>query len=276
MTREVQKTSERQTLDVVLAALGVHPEREPEAGETPDFILSLSDRRVGVEITMYRSADIVDGGHGRRQVESEWDKLQAASQTYCATRPELRDINVILMLSGSVPPRWQHLDFIKEVADFITAHRHELGSQDVKFWPPTISTPLMVKYLRLLCLRVDRFAVWTSSLTAGFVATPATSTVADIVAEKSAKNFRPVDELWLAIQCSTRISETLLPIEANDFDMIQALDGFRFSRIFVLTYLGVYQWKAGEGWRKLTGEADQQFPAAAAPASSRRRMAPQP
>ena len=72
----------------------------------------------------------------------------------------------------------------------------------------------MVEYLQVLYLRVDRYAVWHSNLTAGFVATPATSTVADIVAGKSTKNFRPADELWLALQCSTRISETLLPIGA--------------------------------------------------------------
>jgi hypothetical protein len=158
--------------------------------------------------------------------------------------------------SGAIPPRRQHVEFIKEVADFIVAHRHELGSEDVDYWPPTISTPLMLKYLQVLYLRVDQYPTWHCNLAAGFVATPATSTLADIVADKSAKKFRPADELWLAIQCSARISETLLPIETNDFDMVPALDGFRFSRVFVLTYLGVYQWKVGEGWRKLTGEPD--------------------
>jgi hypothetical protein len=202
-------------------------------------------------------------GRRRRQVESEWDKLQAAARAFCSTRPELRDINVGLMFSGPAPPRRLHADFIKEVAVFIATHRHELRSEDVDYWPPTISTPLMVEYLQVLYLRVDRYAVWYSNLTAGFVATPATSAVADIVADKSARNFRPADELWLAIQCSTRISETLLPIETNDFDMVPALDGFRFSRVFVLTYLGVYEWKVGEGWHKLTGDPDRQFSGAA-------------
>jgi len=224
---------------------------------------------------MYSSDDTVNGEHSRRQVESEWDKLQAAAKAYCATRPELRDINVGLIFSGSVPPRRQHVNFIKEIADFITAHRHELRSEDVAYWATTISTPLMVDYLKVLYLRIDCYAVWHSSLAAGFVATPASSTVADIVAAKSARNFRLVDELWLAIQCSTRISETLLPIGADDFDMVPALDRFRFSRVFVLTYLGVYQWKTGEGWRKLTGEADQQFPAADGPADGDQRAAPQ-
>lgn len=262
MTREAQKVIERRTLDVLLASLGLRPDQEPEAGETPDFMVSLAGRLIGVEITMYSSTDTVDGGHRRRQVESEWDKLQAAAKAFCSTRPELRDINVGLMFSGPVPPRRQHADFIKEVTDFIAAHRHELRSDEVEYWPPTLSTLLMVEYLQVLYLRVDQHAVWHSNLTAGFVATPATSTVADIVAGKSTKNFRPANELWLAIQCSTRISETLLPI-GDDFDMFPALDGFRFSRVFVMTYLGAYQWKAGEGWSKLIGEPDRQFSKAA-------------
>ena len=74
---------------------------------------------------------------------------------------------------------------------------------------------------------------WHTNLAAGFVATPATSTVADIVVAKSGKQFRPTDELWLAIQCSALISETLLPIEGvADFDSVPPLDGFLFSRVF--------------------------------------------
>ena len=261
MTREVQKTSERQTLDVVLQALGLRPDQEPQASETPDFTVSLAGRQIGVEVTMYSSTDTVVGGHHRRQVESEWDKLLAAARAYCWTQPELHDINVGLMFSGPVPPRRLHVDFIKEVSGFISAHRHELGLRDVEYRPPIISTPLMVEYLQVLYLRVDRYAVWHSNLTGGFVATPATCTVKDIVAEKDTKNFRPADERWLAIQCSARISETLLPIGANDFDMVPPLDGFRFSRVFVLTFLGVFQWKAGEGWRRLTGEPDAQLSA---------------
>ena len=37
MTREAQKVIERRTLDVLLASLGLRPDQEPEAGETPDF-----------------------------------------------------------------------------------------------------------------------------------------------------------------------------------------------------------------------------------------------
>jgi hypothetical protein len=263
MTREAQKAIERRTLDVLLASLGLRPDREAEAGEAPDFIVSLSEQRVGIEITMYSSTDTVDGGHRRRQVESEWDKLQAAARAFCSTRPVLRDINVGLMFSGPVPPRRLHADFMEEIAAFISAHRHELRSDDIDYWPPSFSTPLMSTYLQTLYLRAGPFSEWHSNLAAGFVATPATSTVAEIVAGKSGRQFRQADELWLAIQCSTRISETLLPIGSTDFDSIPPLHDFRFSRVFVMTFLGVYQWKRGEGWCKLTGEPDQQFSPAA-------------
>lgn len=206
---------------------------------------------------MYSSADLVAGGHRRRAVENEWDKLLAAARAYCSTRPDLQDINVGLMFSGPVPPRRLHVDFIKEVADFIKAHRHELRSEDVDCWPQIIAKPLMVEYLQVLHLRVDQYAVWHSNLTGGFVATPATCTVADIVADKNTRNFRAADELWLAIQCSTRISETLLPIGANDFDIVPPLDGFRFSRSVCADLPGVFEWKAGKGWRKLIGEPEE-------------------
>jgi hypothetical protein len=259
MTREVQKVVERQTLDVLLASLGLRLDQEPEASETPDFMVSLSGQRIGVEITMYSSRDTVDGGRGRRQVESEWEKLRLASEAFRAARPELRDVNVNLMFGGPVPPQRQHADFMEEIAAFVGAHRHELRSDDIDYWPPSFSAPLMSTYLQTLYLRAGPFAEWHSNLAAGFVATPATSTIAEIVAGKSGRQFRRADELWLAIQCSTRISETLLPVGTTDFDSIPPLDDYRFSRVFVMTFLGVHQWKKGEGWRKLTGEPDQQF-----------------
>jgi hypothetical protein len=220
MTREAQKTAERQTLAMLLAALGLPPDQQPEAGEAPDFVVSLSGHRIGIEITMYSSTDTVDGRYERRQVEGEWDKLRSAARAFCATRPDLRDINIILFFCGALPPQPQHIAFIEEIAAFVAIHRHELRleehaprSKEIEYWPQNFSTPLMAAYLQMLCIRVDRFADWTSNITAGFVATPATSTIAEIVADKSAKQFQPVDEVWLAIQCSTRISEMLLPIE---------------------------------------------------------------
>jgi hypothetical protein len=105
MTRPNQKRSERETLHALLAALDLRPDQEPEEGEAPDFTMAVAGRRIGIEITMYQSGDTVEDGRGRRQVESEWDRLKAAADAFRRDRPELVDVNVGLMFHGSVPPR---------------------------------------------------------------------------------------------------------------------------------------------------------------------------
>jgi hypothetical protein len=257
MTRPNQKASERQTLDRVLNALGLRPDAEPVEGETPDFMVTLSGRRVGVEVTMYRSADVVEGGVERRQAEAEWAKLLSASHAFRGARPELRGVNVGLMFKGPVPPQRRHAEFMKEVAAFICLHYDDLKSSDTDYWPWNFSTPLMCEYLQTLYLRICPHAVWHANFAAGFVALPETSTIAEIVAEKSRKQFRPADELWLVIQSGTLISEMLLDIQGvEDYSAVKGLEDFQFSRVFVLAFNGAYQWKRGDGWCKLTGPGD--------------------
>jgi hypothetical protein len=257
MTRPNQKESERRTLDAVLAALGVRPDQEPEDGETPDFTVTLSGKTIGVGITMYRSGDTVEGGTGRRQVENEWELLKAASDRFRSQKPEFRDINVGLMFSGPVPSRKQHAAFIDEVAAFIRAHDKELSSTGVTFWPQSFTAPLMRSFLRALDLRTGPYAEWHSNLAAGYVARP-DQTIAAIVADKSAKQFRPVDELWLVIQCGTRVSEMMLDIMGvEDFDAVPSLEPYIFSSVVVLAYTGAYEWQRGVGWRRLTGGNSQ-------------------
>jgi len=255
MTRPDQKRFERETLHAVLAALGLRPDEEPEEGEAPDFTMPIAGRRIGVEMTMYQSGATVEDGRGRRQVESEWDRLKAAGEAFRRDRPDLADVKVGLMFRASVPPPRQHAAFLEEIAAFVRGHASKLNDKDLECWPLSFSTPLMQTYLRTLYLRKDRFAEWYTNLTGGFVARP-DQTIAQIVAEKSAKQFRPVDELWLAIQCSTRISEMMLELTGvEDFDSVPSLEYYAFSRVFVFTFTGAYEWRKGGSWRKLTGDS---------------------
>jgi hypothetical protein len=113
----------------------------------------------------------------------------------------------------------------------------------------------MQNYLRTLYLRKDPYAEWYTSLAGGFVARPG-PTIAGIAAEKSTTRFRPADEIWLAIQCGTRISEMMLDLmSVEDFDVVPSLEPYAFSRVFVLAYTGAYEWRRGAGWRRLTGES---------------------
>jgi len=254
MTRLAQKQSERQTLNGVIAALGLRLDQSVKEGEAPDFIVPISGRHVGVEITMYRSGATVDDGTARRPVESEWERLKAAADAFRAQRAELHEVNVGLMFKGALPPRRQHALFLDEIAAFVSARNAEITANDIKFWPPSFSTPLMQAYLRTLYLRRDRYAEWYSNLAGGFVGLPGL-TIAAIVAEKSATQFRPVDEVWLAIQCGLRVSEMMLDISGvEDFAAVPSLEPYAFARVFVLAYTGAYGWRRGGGWQRLTGD----------------------
>ena len=152
MTRAGQKQSERETLHAVLAALGVRPDAEPEEGEAPDFTIAVAGRRIGVEITMYQSGDKLEDGGGRRQVESEWERLKAATDALRRDRPALSDIHVGLMFRASVPPRRQHPAFLEEIAAFVSAHAREITYLGLECLPPSFSTPLMKTYLSARCI----------------------------------------------------------------------------------------------------------------------------
>jgi hypothetical protein len=144
MTRIAKKAEERAVLNLVLAGLGVRADREPElSGETPDFIVTIGGRRIGVEITGYDSGEVIEGRHGRRQVESEWDKLKRASEAFRNEATDIKDINAIFYFGGVVPPERQHIAFVNEVAAFIRAHQHELTTVDTDYDQQHFSTPLM-------------------------------------------------------------------------------------------------------------------------------------
>lgn len=255
MTRPDQKATERWTLDHLLSVAGIAPD-SIEPGEAPDFMLSVCGKKIGVEVTMYQSGTTDEAGIGRRQVESEWEILEQATRKFQALRADLRNINVGLMFRSAVPARKQHQAFMAEIAAFIRVHAHELTTRDAEFWPPQFSSPLMAQYLRTLYLRVDEYAVWHSNIVAGWVGRP-DSTLTEIVVAKSSKKFRPADELWLAIQSSPRISETVLPLEGvTDFaalsDLSDALKNGPFTRLYMLAFNGVYQWDRTGGWENLS------------------------
>lgn len=251
MTRQGKKATERASLELLLAALEIAPERVDE-GETPDFVLTVVGRSVGVELTTFQSNTPMDGKLGRRQVESEWERLDKAIEVFRQARPELRDLNVGLMFYGAGPPRAEHQAFMEEVAEFAFGRMAALTDQDVKLWPPAFTSPLMTKYLRTVFLRRCNYAVWYSNIAAGSIGFP-DSMLVQIVEDKAARPFRATDELWFAIQSTTRVSELLMPLNgAADFEAIPGLeDALRsspFSRVFVFGPGGLFQWSTSTGW----------------------------
>ena len=252
MTRKIKKDAERAALDRIVAALALTPDSEPEVGEAPDFIIQLCGQSIGVEITLPSSGEIIDGAK-RRAAESEWERLKAAAEEFWSQHNDLRAVNVGVMFKGRVPPRGDHDAFIEEVAAFVRQHSGELQPKKQNFFPSVSSSPLMHRYLKRLVLRTHSHAEWYSNFSGGWVARPNDSNIPGIVKNKSKKKFRPTDELWLVIHCGTRTSEMILELDGvEDFRSVVGLDHSKFDRIFVLTYMGTYEWaRTTDDWRQL-------------------------
>ena len=247
MTRRSQKESERWTLDAVLSLLNISPD-EINEGEQPDFMLAVSGRMIGVEVRMYQSGTTVGAGFGQRQVESAWESLQLASREFRAAQADISNVSVGLMFKDVAPARKEHQAFMEEIAAFIRSHADAITSESTAFWPHQFSLPLMMKYLCTLYLRTCDFAEWYTNITAGWAARP-DSTLGDIVSEKAAKTYRPSDELWLIVQCSHRISETVLPLGGvADLNMVPVQNG-PFSKLYLLSMHGAFEWEQSSGWK---------------------------
>jgi hypothetical protein len=256
MTRPTQKAAERSTLDLLLTALALKVDAPPVEGEKPDFVISASGRSIGIEVTMYQSGVTVTTGMGRRKVESAWEALEQRARLFRESEADLRNVNIGLMFKADAPPPREHPAFLTEIATFIRQHMGGLSQRDTPFWPPQFTAPLMSKYLQVLYVRLTEFAEWYSNIRAGWVGRP-DATLAEIVLGKSAKTFRPTNELWLVIQCSYRISETLLAINGvDDFnavpDLLPALQASPFVKAYVLTATGLFQWSTATGWDEIT------------------------
>jgi hypothetical protein len=59
----------------------VTPNKIDDQGERPDFMLTISARTVGVEVTMYQSCKTI-AGVTRRKVEAAWEQFESYSRTF--------------------------------------------------------------------------------------------------------------------------------------------------------------------------------------------------
>jgi hypothetical protein len=250
MTRPVQKQDERETLIKLLSTIHVQLDSQPLEGETPDFMIPMSGRTIGVEVTMYQSGRTV-AGLSKRAIESEWEEFETSSQTFQRINTELTNVCILFRFKDAIPPRRERNVFFREVLEFV--RRTRIGNEHVDFWRGEITSPLMSRYLKDIVLRPCERGQWDSNMTAGFIAVPA-ETISRIVTVKSAKQYRPADELWLVIEGSHRPSEMILATrgvsELNaSRDLLENLTASPFSRVYAFTAMGLFRWdRTGAKW----------------------------
>ena len=192
MTRPAQKDAERASIVSLLTSLGLPT--DIRLGEKPDAIVTIEGRQVGIELTTFQSNMVTAENLSRRQVEAAWETFKRVVGTVQKDRPDLANLNVGLMYSGSGPAPAEHRAFIEEVLAFAAERAATLNDRDVSFWPHGFTSPLMKRCLRALNLRRCAHATWYSSLDAGSFGLP-DGELSEIVRRKAIGSFREVDEL---------------------------------------------------------------------------------
>lgn len=234
MTRNTQKNEERAALVELMRTIDIDPDFPPIEGEAPDFIIQLSNRLVGIEMTKFQAASS-SGGTGRRGVEAAWEALEESSRPYREAHKDLHSLSILFRFNRALPRRNEYQQFFAEILTLVQSLGSQIDSEFKEFsWGDR--SPLMMKHLAAILMRQSEHPEWYSNLTAGLIPAPA-EIVARIVREKSTKAYRSTDDLWLVIQTSARPSEMVLPVggssELNaDPNLARALiENEAFSRV---------------------------------------------
>lgn len=123
--------------------------------ETPDFIITLNGKQIGIEVTEFHSDAKGSDGYPRRQIEEEWQKLQQEK-----LMPEVRQHSNLNTYNGilcfkelNLPFRPQYANFAKEVVRFSLNNCNLKKGEGKEFNAFGSEFPLMRDYLKKFYLR---------------------------------------------------------------------------------------------------------------------------
>jgi len=252
-----KKENERFYLDKFLALLGkvadeIHP------GESPDFIVSIATKKIGIELTDFHSDLKGESGKPRRAVEEAWRLIQGMIMEEVKKCNKLKETFGFLSFKKlELPPKSKHKIFTDELIKL------SLGmiDSDYKEIKPGGDYPLLNKYLEKYSLeRAGCYITWQWNHNASFVGITetrlinATKSKIEKVVNYKEKN---IDALWLLIVSGHRLSQAMglnLHHKLNTFDQLNnLLKHSGYNKIFIYQYMFgvIYEWP---GWVKIGKE----------------------
>jgi len=222
--------------------------------EAPDFRVTSEGRRLGVELTYYRSSEAGPGAVPRRNVEALWKSLD--NRLWETVVQHLPRFTGILFFKELKVPRTK-----EEVSQF-TADLESLldNTSSPTDSDTTVSEfgdeyPALGKYLRdFVYWTSPVMAGWGSNITAGAIGTTEGELI-ETVRDKCLHD-RPgqVDEFWLLVHGGWRISENLGWIFVENLEDYEELNKLlqksRFDRVLIYAWDDgrVLSWRPGSGW----------------------------
>jgi hypothetical protein len=229
-----------------------------ECTESPDFIINLNNKRIGIEITEHHSSEKDANERQRRATEEDWELLRKTIMDSVWKDSALSQTHSYLEFRKLELPHRR--DFTRFADELIKLSREMItsGLQVVKL---DERYPLLYKYVGRMYLKiVECFISWDWNHDAGSVGLTEPELIRTIEPKigKAVKYVQGcMDELWLVIIEGHRISQAMgvyLERYLTHFSELDSmLQQLRFNKVYIHQYMQnvIYKWP---GWVKIGQE----------------------
>jgi hypothetical protein len=254
-----QEKRERFYLEKFLEALRIKVDAIERGANPPDFILKLSEKNIAVELTEFHSSATGVGGHPRRALEEEWQKIQQVFEQERKFYSDLDSISGLLFFRQlEIPPKGKQKQFVTELLNFARDKLGDLTKKYSNFKFFGSKFPLLNSYLKCLSLcNADCYITWGWNHSVTYVGL-SESELKRVVCPKL-KMPRPpeVKENWLLVVSGHQLSQCMgLPkIESfqNYQELNSALEHGPYDMVYIFQYMfdRVLLWKPTSEWTEV-------------------------
>jgi len=236
-----KKETERFYLNEFLGVLGIAPDYIHQ-GESPDFIITLKTKRLGIELTYFHSNARGECGRTRREIEESWKSLKRKIMEKVERYEKLNETHGLLHFRKlELPHRARNEEFCDQLVDLslrmINSNRERTS--------PDETYPLLKRYLKEFVLeKVGCYINWDWNHDTDWVGLRERELI-NIITPKVGKvaNYRKksLDELWLLIISGHRLSQAMgmrLSYKLKAFDQLDSLlEKSGYDKVYIYQYI---------------------------------------
>lgn len=247
-----KKKRERFYLEKFLSVLDKVAEDIKET-ESPDFIVKLQGKKIGVEVTEFHSNAKGEKGRPRRAIEEAWSVLQETIMEQVGKHGKLQESNGLLFFDKlELPEKSEYKEFTDELIRLSV----EMIDSGLRETTPGKEYPLLNRYLKKLFLeKAGVYILWGWNHDVASVGL-SESELLKAINPKLRADYKDhkIDELWLLIISGYRLSQAMGIILfyklSNYNELNRLLRLSKYSKVYIYQYMlnSIYEWP---GWVKI-------------------------
>lgn len=184
--------------------------------ESPDFIIEIDNKRIGVELTKYHWDAQAKKGSPRHATEVEWAVLQAKIKDMVSQCNDLQQtLGYLCLKNCPLPPRKDFPKFVNEIQKF-AVEKLKSGNKEMR---PGRNYPLLTKHAKKLDIKTGVSGQWRIGPRPSSVAFNE-NTLLNAIRTKAdkAKEYKKQSchELWLLVASTGETSGEVTPPGLSD------------------------------------------------------------